>query len=96
MTNAQAPLRPRMPRKEAIRRGKEIYKRDILPKAKDDHFGKYAAIDVATGDWEIADTTMEAADRLRKRRPDATDVTLERVGYRTLVSFGGSSRSLIE
>ena len=96
MTNAQTPTRPRMPRKEAIRLGKEIYKRDILPQVEEDHFGEYVAIDVVTGDWEISDATMEAVDRLRERRPDAVDVLVERVGFRALRSFGGSSLSLIK
>ena len=95
MTNAQTPTGPRMPRKEVIRLGKEIYIRDILPKVKDDHFGEYVAIDVATGDWEISEKELDAVDRLRERRPDIVDVTSQRVGFRTPVSFGGSSRSLI-
>ena len=96
MTNAQTLTRPRMPRKEVIRLGKEIYKRDILPQVEDDHFGEYVAIDVETGDWEISETEMDAVDRLRERRPAAIDVLVERVGFRAARSFGGSSRSLIK
>ena len=83
-----------MPINETIRLGKEIYRREILPKVKDDHFGEYVAIDVATGDWEISEKELDAVDRLRERRPDVVDVTSQRVGFRTPVSFGGSSRSL--
>ena len=96
MTTTQTPKRPRMPRKKIIRLGKEIYKRDILPKVKDDHFGEYVAIEVKTGDWEIADSTMDAVDRLRERNPESDDILCERVGFRTARSFGGSSRSLIK
>ena len=96
MTNAQTLTRPRMPRKEVIRLGKEIYKRDILPQVEDDHFGEYVAIDVETGDWEISETEMDAVDRLRERLPNAINVMCERVGFRAPVSFGGSSRSLIK
>ena len=39
MTNAKTPPRPRRPREEAVRLGKEIYERDILPQVKSDHFG---------------------------------------------------------
>ena len=46
---------PRRPRKEAVRLGKEIYKRDILPQVEANHFGEYVAIDVETGDWTVAD-----------------------------------------
>ena len=96
MTNAQTSKRPRMPRKEVVRLGKEIYRRDILPKVKDGHFGEFVAIDVATGDWEISERELDALDRLRERRPEAVDVTSQRVGFRSPVSFGGSSRSPIQ
>ena len=81
----------RRPRKEAIRLGKEIYERDILPHVEADHFGEYVAIDVETGDWEVAKTTRLAVDRLRTRRPSAVDVLCEHVGYRALRSFGAGS-----
>lgn len=85
---------PRRPRKEAVRLGKEIYERDILPQVEADHFGEYVAIDIATGGWAVADTTRTAVERLRAQRPDAVDVLCERVGYRALRSFGaGSLRS---
>ena len=96
MTNAKRPTGPSMPGKEVVRLGKEIYMRDILPIAKDEHFGEYVAIDVESGDWEIAETGMDAVNRLRERHPYAADVSCERIGYRVLRSFGGSSRSLIK
>ena len=82
---------PRRPREEAVRLGKEIYERDILPQVEADHFGEYVAIDVETGDWAIADTTRLAVESLRARRPRAVDVLCERVGYRALRSFGAGS-----
>ena len=90
MTNAQTPTRKRMPRTKAALLGREIYKRDILPQVKDDHFGEYVAVDAATGEWELADTEWDAVDRLRERCPDAVDVLCERVGYRAVRSFGGA------
>lgn len=75
---------------DAVRMGNEIYKRDILPLVTDDHFGEYVAIDVLTGEWEIAKAEMDAVDRLRERCPDAVDVLCKRVGYRALVGFGGA------
>ena len=81
----------RRPRDEAVRLGKAIYERDILPVVEADHFGEYVAIDVETGDWTVADTTRVAVERLRVRRPDAIDILCERVGYRALRSFGAGS-----
>ncbi len=91
MRDAGTPTRQRRPRKEAVRLGKEIYQRDILPQVETDHFGEYVAIDVETGDWAVADTTRVAVERLREQRPDAVDVLCEKVGYRALRSFGAGS-----
>ena len=91
MRETGTPVRQRRPRKEAVRLGREIYQRDILPQVEADHFGEYVAIDVETGDWVVADTTRVAVERLRERRPDAVDVLCERVGYRALRSFGAGS-----
>ena len=91
MTNAKTPSRPRRPREETVRLGKEIYERDILPQVKSDHFGEYVAIDVETGEWVVAASEIAAVDRLRELRPEAVDVLMERVGYRALRSFGAGS-----
>ena len=91
MSNSGTPARQRRPRKEAVRLGKAIYQRDILPRVETGHFGEYVAIDVETGDWVVAETTRIAVERLRERRPDAVDVLCERVGYRALRSFGAGS-----
>ena len=91
MTHAETPAPQRRPRKEAVRLGKEIYQRDILPQVEARHFGEYVAIDVETGDWAVADTTRAAVERLRAQRPDAVDVLCEQVGYRALRSFGAGS-----
>ena len=91
MRDMETPTRQRRPRKEAVRLGKEIYQRDILPQVETDHFGEYVAIDVETGDWAVADTTRVAVERLREQRPDAVDVLCEKVGYRALRSFGAGS-----
>ena len=84
MTNAQMPKGPTMPVNEIARLGREIYKRDILPKVRDDHFGEYVAIDAPTGRWAIADTEKGSVKRLRERHPDAVDVLCERVGHRAV------------
>ena len=91
MAHAQTPARRRRPRKEAVRLGKEMYERDILPQVEVDHLGDYVAIDVETGGWAVADTTRVAVERLRAQHPDAVDVVCERVGYRALRSFGAGS-----
>ena len=91
LTQSPEPTAPTRPSEEIVRLGKEIYERSIRQQVEADHRGEYVAIDVDTGDWAIADTTRVAVERLRARRPGAVDVLMERVGYRALVSFGGSS-----
>ena len=38
---------------------------------------------------DVGKEVLEAADRLRTQRPEATNVLLERVGYRALDNLGG-------
>ena len=82
----------RRPREEAVRLGKEIYERDILPQVEADHHGEIVAIDVDSGSWAVADRERAAVDRLREIRPGAVNVLCEKVGYRALRSFGAGSR----
>ena len=83
--------RPLGPREETARLGKEIYQRDIRPQVEADHHGEVVAIDVETGSWAIDKDEIVATDLLRAKQPDANDVWMERVGFRAMYSFGGSS-----
>jgi len=74
-------------REEFGRRGDEIYERDIVPLLGPEDQGKIAAIDVETGDYEIAGEELAAADRLLTRRPEA-QIWLRRIGSRYLYRFG--------
>ena len=96
MTQEKTPARPRRPREEVVRLGKVMYERDILPQVEADHFGEYVLIDVETGDWEVADTTGVALERLKAKRPEAIDILCERVGFRALRSFGAGSLRMVE
>ena len=91
MSETGTPARQRRPREEAVRLGKEIYQRDILPQVEAEHFGEVVAIDVDSREWAVGDNVIAATDRLREKRPDAVNVLCERVGHRTLYRFGGSS-----
>jgi len=79
MTTAIAQLT----REEIIRRGKEIYERDIRPLLEAGNEGRVVAIDVISGEYELADTATISANRLRARLPEAT-VFFMRVGYPTM------------
>lgn len=68
-------------------RGEEIYNRDILPSTTPGDKGKYVAIDIETGMFEMDDDDMKAVYRLYDRRPEAQPWML-RIGYRYLEKLG--------
>ncbi len=84
---------PRYPKEEFARRGDEIYNRDIRPLVETEaNKGKFVAIDIETGQWEMDADEIVAGDRLFARVPDAQTWML-RVGYGYLRRFGaGRSR----
>lgn len=81
-------IQPRHTKEEAARRGDEIYDHDIRPQVEANNFGKYVAIDIETGAWEMDESEIAAGDRLRLRIPDA-QTWMTRVGYGYTRSFGG-------
>ena len=80
------------PSDEIFRLGREIYLQNILPLVEADHFGEYVLIDVDTGDWAMAGSTLVARQLLREKRPEAVDVWCECVGYKVATSLGGGVR----
>lgn len=68
---------------EVTRRGGEIYERIVRPKVEGEaggaNDGRFVALDVESGDYEVADEALPATARLRQRRPDAV-FYLMRVG----------------
>ena len=73
--------RPRYSKGEFARRGDEIYEREVLPRLTSEDEGKYALIDIESGDYEIDRDEIAASDRLFTRRPDA-QVWFRQVGSR--------------
>jgi hypothetical protein len=78
---------PRYSKEEFARRGDEIYERDIRPKVGSGNKGKFVAIDIETGEYEVAEDELTASNRLLARCPDA-QTWLVRVGYRYVRRFG--------
>jgi hypothetical protein len=62
--------------------GTEIYARSILPQLLPTDRGKYVAIDVHTGAFEVNTDDYTAIAKLKEREPLA-DVWLERAGWPT-------------
>jgi hypothetical protein len=62
--------------------GGDIYERRVRPALRWEDDGKFVAIDVETGDYDIDADDYTAVMRLRARNPTA-DIWLMRAGYRT-------------
>jgi hypothetical protein len=78
---------PRYSKEEFHRRGDAIYERDIAPHLKPADKGKYVAIDIETGEYEIDLDSLTASRRLRDRIPDS-QTWMVRVGYKYTRRFG--------
>jgi hypothetical protein len=78
---------PRYSKEDAARRGTEIYERDVRAQVEANNRGKYVAIDIETGSWEMDADEIIAGDRLRSRLPDA-QTWMTRIGYGYIRRFG--------
>ena len=78
---------PRYSKEEHARRGAQLYEKQIRPQIEADNHGKIVAIDVDSGDFELADDLLPAANRLLARRPDA-QIWFVRIGHRSVHRFG--------
>ena len=83
--------RPDMEAAEIVRRGDEIYNRDIRALVEAEHDGRFLVLDIQSGDDEIGDDELEPTRRSRAKYPDGIRYLL-RIGYRAAVSLGGASR----
>jgi hypothetical protein len=79
---------PRHSPEEFVRRSREIYERVIKPTLSKEDIGKYLAIDIESGNYELDKDDWAACDRLYKRCPDAQPF-LMRVGYPAAAKLGG-------
>jgi hypothetical protein len=81
----------RYSKEEFALRGDTIYENDVRPQLKTADKGKFAAIDIESGMYEIDVDELEACDRLRARVPEA-QIWMVRIGSRSVHRFGGRGR----
>jgi hypothetical protein len=86
-----ATTKRRYGKEEFAKRGDAVYENDVRPHLSADDEGKFAAIDIESGFYEINENELEACDRLRARVPDA-QIWMVRIGSRTVHRFGGRER----
>jgi hypothetical protein len=83
-------VKRRYSKEEFARRG-DAYEKAILPKVAPKDIGKFLAIDIETGEYEIAADEMRAGNKLRARLPEA-QIWMVRVGHRSVHRIGGGPR----
>ena len=59
----------RLPDREIADRGESIYRNQLKELLEPTSRGQFVAIDVETEDYEVADETIDAMDRLQQRVP---------------------------
>ena len=65
---------------DTARTGAEVFASQVRPTLRAEDDGKFVAIDVLSGDYELDEDDYAAVTRLRARRP-AAEVWLERAGH---------------
>ena len=78
----------RYSKEEIAERGDAIYEREIRPFLVASNEGKFVAIDIESGAFELDLDEMTACNRLRERVPDP-QTWLMKVGSRYVHRFGG-------
>ncbi len=77
-------------KKELARRGQELYESQIRQQVETGNEGKIVAIDIETGNFEIAENILPATNRLFERNPEAQPWVI-RIGHRAVYHFGARS-----
>ena len=84
-------VKRRYSKEEFARRGDAIYESEVRPQLKPEDEGKFAAIDIESGSYEIDADELKAGNRLRARIPKA-QIRMVRVGHRSVHRIGGRER----
>jgi hypothetical protein len=87
MANTQRRYR----KEEFARRGDALYEKEVRPQLQARDEGKFAAIDIETGEFAIDADELKACHKLRKRLPDA-QIWMVRVGSPYVHRIGGQER----
>jgi len=82
----------RYSKEEVVRRGKELYERQIRSLVEEGNKGKMLVIDIETGEYEIDVDELAAIRRARAKRPGAVLYGM-RIGYPTAHKIGGGWRA---
>ena len=84
-------VKRRYSKEEFASRGDAIYEQEVHPQLKAGDEGRFAAIDIESGEFAIDADELKAGNKLRKRIPDA-QIWMVRVGHRSVHRIGGRER----
>ncbi len=79
---------PRYSSQHIAARGQALYDDHVRELVEPSHVGKYVAIDIDSGAFEVDSDRVAAIDRVKARDPDAA-VYLLRIGHPAVVRVGG-------
>jgi hypothetical protein len=74
-------------KEEVAQRGHQLYDAQIRAQVETDNHGKIVAIDLATGDFDVAEDSLTSAKKLLLRKPNA-QVFCIRIGHRAVHRLG--------
>ena len=80
---------------EVCDRGERIYEERIKALVEPQENGRFIVIDIESGDYEIAARGIDAAFRLRERRPDSVRFQAK-IGYPAAFNLGWGGEPLEE
>lgn len=78
---------PKYEKEEHARRGTAMYEQQVRQLVEASNRGRIVALDVDTGEFEIAEDGLTASQRLSARCPDA-QIWCVRIGYPAVHRFG--------
>lgn len=79
---------PRFASAEIVQRGQALYDERIRAQVEASHRGKFLALDIETGEYEIDVDELAALQRAKAKHPDAA-LYLLRIGFPTAYRVGG-------
>jgi hypothetical protein len=85
-------MKPSYSKEEFARRGEAIYERNVEPVISKEDAGKFVAIDIDSGEFEISANETDASDRLLARLPNV-QTWMRRIGSPYIRHFGPARRN---
>jgi hypothetical protein len=74
---------------EVVRRGKELYDRDLRSQLEPHENGKYVVVDIESGAFEVDRELIKALKRL-EAKINEPQTYIGRIGYPTAIKIGGA------